>query len=143
MKIRINELLKIIKTVFKMKNLITCSVCSFTTKWTDCDYTTYILNKGIEGIATCIVNYYGDNKKQAYLWNLQVKEEYRKCGIASQLMDKVCQDAKTRGCKEISLEWEAEESDGWVLDWYKRLGFKVDFEEKDTPFSIILVKKLK
>ena len=126
-----------------MKNLITCSVYSFTTKWTDCDYITYILNKGIEGIATCIVNYYGDNKKQAYLWNLQVKEEYRKCGIASQLIDKVCQDAKTRGCKEISLEWEAEESDGWVLDWYKRLGFKVDFEEKDTPFSIILVKKLK
>ena len=126
-----------------MKNLIICSVCSFTTKWTDRDYTTYILNKGIEGIATCIVNYYGDNKKQAYLWNLQVKEEYRKCGIASQLIERVFQDAKIRGCKEISLEWEAEESDGWVLDWYKRLGFKVDFEEKDTPFSIILVKKLK
>lgn len=123
-----------------MENLI---IRSFTTKWEDRDYTTYILEKDMEGVAECIVNYYGDNKKQAYLWNLQVIEEYRKCGIARQLIDMVCRYAKIRGCKEISLEWEAKESDGWVLDWYKRLGFKADFEEKDTPFSITLVKKLK
>lgn len=97
----------------------------------------------MEGVAACIVNYYGDKKKQAYLWNLQVREEYRKCGIARQLIDMACQYAKIRGCKKISLEWEAKESDGWVLDWFKRLGFKADFEEKDTPFSITLVKKLK
>ncbi len=43
-----------------MENLI---IRSFTTKWEDRDYTTYILEKGMEGVAGCIVNYYGDKKR--------------------------------------------------------------------------------
>lgn len=114
----------------------------FTTEWKDCDHTTYLVEYGVETVATCMVDYDGDNKKHAYLWNLQVKEKWRKQGVARKLIDKACEDAKNRGCKEIALIWAVKDSGGWVLDWYLSLGFKVDDSQYGRPNSIRLVKQL-
>ncbi len=98
----------------------------FTTHWPDCDHSTIVYIDGDQIVATCMVSYEGKNKKEAVLWNLQVKKDYRNGGLGKLLLKVAIDDAVLHKCPSIDLEWSAHEAEGWVLDWYKREGFKVD-----------------
>lgn len=63
-------------------------------------------------------------KIQAYIYNLWVKDEHRKKGIASMLLAKAEDIAREKGFKEAHLKWGGADSKDWVLDWYLRLGYK-------------------
>lgn len=59
-------------------------------------------------------------------------------GVAQHLLQLAEQQAKLSGVKTIGLEFNKEESDRFVLDWYLRSGYK-PFSKK----SNLLIKKLK
>jgi GNAT superfamily N-acetyltransferase len=62
---------------------------------------------------------------------------HRRQGVAQHLLQLAEQQAKLNGVKTIGLEFNKEESDRFVLDWYLRGGYK-QFEKK----SNLLIKKL-
>lgn len=101
-----------------------------TTTWARNDHTTIvacICNAGVDVIVgTVMVDYSGDDKKDAFIWNLYVRSDLMRNCIGTQLLYEAEQDAKERDCESISLEWQAIDTDGWTLDWYKRQGYNVD-----------------
>ncbi len=97
----------------------------FTTHWPDCDHSTIVYIDEDQIVATCMVDYSGKNKKEALLWNLQVKKDYRNRRLGELLLKTAIDDAVLHRCPAIDLEWSPMESVGWVFDWYKSYGFKV------------------
>lgn len=61
----------------------------------------------------------------------------RRNGVAQRLLQLAEQQAKLNGVKKIGLEFDKDESDRFVLDWYLRSGYKL-FDKK----SNLLIKKL-
>lgn len=83
-------------------------------------------------------------KKTARFWNLYVKEEYRKQGIATKLIKDAEQAAKKKGCVATFLKWKFM-SAGFIKDWYRRLGYtekEVIIEKKAREGYIIYEKTL-
>ena len=58
-----------------------------------------------------------------YIYGLWVVEEYRKTGIAGQLLDKAEEIARSLGCEDVCLEWE-NTTPKWVFDWYIKKGYE-------------------
>lgn len=78
-------------------------------------------------------------KADCLLWALWVNEQYREQGAAKMLIARAELEAKQHGCKSIALEWSADESEEWVLQWYDRLGYdEVEFGRG----SSLMIKKL-
>lgn len=77
-------------------------------------------------------------KADALIYALFVDNNHRRKGVAQHLLQLAEQQAKLNGVKVIGLEFVKEESDGFVLDWYLRSGYK-PFSKK----SNLLIKKLK
>lgn len=76
-------------------------------------------------------------KADALIYALYVDTACRKQGVATKLLQLAEQQAKLDGVKIIGIEFDKEESDRFVLDWYFRSGYK--------PFSKrskLLIKKL-
>lgn len=73
------------------------------------------------------------------IYNLWVDEKYRKQGVARILLETAEKEAKKLGCKSVQLEYD-EESESFVLQWYKRLGYVVAACGIVGP--LLLVKKL-
>lgn len=69
----------------------------------------------------------GEQKGEAYIWNLHVRESMRGKGYGRQLLEKAIEVAFDAGCTKATLEWDIKDSPQWVLDWYVRNGF----EEKE------------
>lgn len=111
-----------------------------TTTWTENDHTTIVVLSGDEIIATANVRFSGDDKKQALLWNLWVLPSFRKAGLAKHIIDFATGIAKGHDCKHLFLDWPAEDTPGWVLDWYKRIGFKI---ESHNYGSVRLKKRIR
>ena len=84
--------------------------------------------------------YAGDifGKADALIYALFVDNNHRKCGVAKHLLQLAEQQAKLNGVNIIGLEFNKDESDSFVLDWYLRSGYK-PFDEK----SNLLIKELK
>ena len=76
-------------------------------------------------------------KADALIYALWVDVVYRRNGVAQHLLQIAEQQAKLNGVKTIGLEFNKEESDIFVLDWYIRSNYK-PFDEK----SNLLIKKL-
>ena len=76
-------------------------------------------------------------KADALIYALWVDVVYRRNGVAQHLLQLAEQQAKLNGVKTIGLEFNKEESDRFVLDWYLRSNYK-PFDEK----SNLLIKKL-
>lgn len=85
-----------------------------------------------------IVEYFGRGKVQvdllnnderyghvAYIWDLYVKEEYRRQGIARDLMDEALKRAKDFGYDTAILEWDMRDTPIEIEKWYESLGFEV------------------
>lgn len=103
-------------------------ISKITTVWCGIDHTTIIATTEDKPVGTCMVDYAKIDEKhtgEAFLWNLWVNPDHRNMGVASKLMAEAREDAIERKCDNITLEWCAVDTDGWTLDWYKRMGYKV------------------
>ena len=69
--------------------------------------------------------------KRAHLMNVYTKKEYRRLGIAKKMADLLIQEAKKRGCTEISLD-----STSLGRPLYKALGF-----EENTAAMVYELRK--
>ena len=74
------------------------------------------------------------------IYNLWVDEKYRKHGVARLLMEVAEGEAKKLGCKSVQLEWDDKGSKSFVLEWYKRLGYRVMARNENG--RMLLVKEL-
>ena len=77
-------------------------------------------------------------KADALIYALFVDNNHRKCGVAKHLLQLAEQQAKLNGVKIIGLEFNKEESENFVLNWYFSNGYK-PFSKK----SNLLIKELK
>ncbi len=76
-------------------------------------------------------------KADALIYALYVDSSYRRKGIATKLLQLAEHQIKLNGLQIAGIEFDKEESESFVLDWYFRNGYK--------PFSKrskLLIKKL-
>ena len=118
------------------------TIRQFTTTWKKRDHTTIVAIFQTNIVGTVNVEYDGNDKHDAMIWNLQTDKAMRRQKIGTKLLKKAEENAFARGCKSVSLEWYAIDSDGWILDWYKRNGYKVS-EDCYRGGAIRLTKNLK
>ena len=76
-------------------------------------------------------------KADALIYALFVDNNHRKCGVAKHLLQLAEQQAKLNGVKIIGLEFNKEESEKFVLNWYLNNGYKPFSKE-----SNLLIKTL-
>ena len=76
-------------------------------------------------------------KADALIYALFVDNNHRKCGVAKHLLQLAEQQAKLNGVKIIGLEFNKDESEKFVLNWYLNNGYK-PFSKK----SNLLIKTL-
>lgn len=76
-------------------------------------------------------------KADALIYALYVDTTYRRKGVAKHLLQLAEQQAKLNGVKVIGIEFDKEESESFVLDWYFRSGYK-----PASKRSKLLIKKL-
>ena len=76
-------------------------------------------------------------KADALIYARFVDKNHRKCGVAKRLLQLAEQQAKLNGVKIIGLEFNKDESEKFVLNWYLNNGYK-PFSKK----SNLLIKTL-
>ena len=76
-------------------------------------------------------------KADALIYALWVDVVHRRQGVAQHLLQLAEQQAKLNGVKVIGIEFDKEESESFVLDWYFRSGYK-----PVSKRSKLLIKKL-
>jgi len=67
---------------------------------------------------------YGLNAGEALIWSLDVFPDHRRSGIGKTLLHEAESYASGMGCKYAFVEWTKGEAAPWVLQWYKRCGYK-------------------
>ena len=77
----------------------------------------------------------------AFLWALFVDDIARNIGLAKKMMREAETLCLMAGCRTVGLRWDDRESESWVLDWYKRIGYKEIRVESDGHVHF-LVKDL-
>lgn len=99
------------------------------------NYTYLVVNDDNAPVATINAALKGKGKDaEYYLWNLHVNEPCRRKGLATDLLTYAIGNAP-KGAK-ITLEWSPMDSDGWILDWYKRMGFVLDGDWYQTNIKL-------
>ena len=63
-------------------------------------------------------------KADALIYALFVDNNHRRNGVVKSLLQLAEQQAKLNGVKTIGLEFNKDESDSFVLNWYLRSGYK-------------------
>lgn len=66
----------------------------------------------------------GDDRVKAYIWALWVEPHARKKGIATELLHKAEEIAAAEGEPFVWLDWDKEDSDSYVLNWYIQQGYQ-------------------
>lgn len=74
------------------------------------------------------------------IYNLWIDEKYRKRGTARLLMETAEREAKKLGCKSAQLGWNDKDTEVFVLEWYKRLGYHVKASSEND--LLLLVKEI-
>ena len=77
----------------------------------------------------------------AFIWALFVDECARKDGIARKMMSEAEDMCGMCSCFTVGLRWDDRESEPWVLDWYKRRGYK-EIRTEEDGHAHFLVKDL-
>ena len=77
----------------------------------------------------------------AFIWALFVDECARKDGIARKMMSEAEDMCGMSSCFTVGLRWDDRESEPWVLDWYKRRGYK-EIRTEEDGHAHFLVKDL-
>ena len=76
-------------------------------------------------------------ERTALIWDLYVHPDYRRRGIAKELMQYALKRAKEHGFNTATLEWELEDTPRHIAWWYGSLGF----DEKEFSDSYALMVK--
>lgn len=76
-------------------------------------------------------------KADALIYALFVDDTHRRCGVAKRLLQLAEQQAKLNGVKIIGLEFNKDESESFVFEWYLNNGYKPFNKE-----SNLLIKKI-
>lgn len=109
-------------------------------KWKD-EIRILITDKQNHGSVQISISHYECNisgKADTLIYALYVDTAYRKQGVAKHLLQLAEQQAKLNKIGIIGLEFNKEESESFVLNWYLKNGYK--------PFSKrskLLIKELK
>lgn len=77
-------------------------------------------------------------KADALIYALFVDNNHRRNGVAKRLLQLAEQQAKLNGVKTIGLEFNKDDSESFVLEWYLNNGYKPFCKE-----SSLLIKELK
>lgn len=77
----------------------------------------------------------------AFVWALFVDCIVRNTGLAKKMMREAETLCVMAGCRTVGLRWDDRESEPWVLDWYKRMGYEEIRVESDGH-AHFLVKDL-
>lgn len=77
----------------------------------------------------------------AFVWALFVDCIVRNTGLAKKMMREAETLCVIAGCRTVGLRWDDRESEPWVLDWYKRMGYEEIRVESDGH-AHFLVKDL-
>ena len=77
----------------------------------------------------------------AFLWALFVDDIARNTGLAKKMMREADTLCVMSGCRTVGLRWDDRESEPWVLDWYKRRGYK-EIRTEEDGHAHFLVKDL-
>lgn len=77
----------------------------------------------------------------AFLWALFVDGIARNTGLAKKMMREAETLCLIAGCRTVGLRWDDRESESWVLDWYKRIGYK-EIRVEEDGHAHFLVKDL-
>ena len=64
-------------------------------------------------------------KADALIYALFVDDTHRRCGVAKRLLQLAEYHAKLNGVKTIGLEFNKDESEDFVLNWYIKNGYKL------------------
>lgn len=78
-------------------------------------------------------------KADALIYALFVDEGYRRNNVGKQLLKLAEQQAKLNDVNIIGIEFDKEESESFVLDWYLREGYKSFIINNN---NILLIKRL-
>ena len=76
-------------------------------------------------------------KADALIYALFVDDTHRRYGVAKRLLQLAEQQAKLNGVETIGLEFNKDDSESFVLEWYLKNGYKPFSKE-----SCLLIKKL-
>ena len=72
-------------------------------------------------------------KADALIYALFVDDTHRRCGVAQHLLQLAEQQAKLNGVKTIGLEFNKDESESFVFEWYLNNGYK-PFSKKSRAY---------
>lgn len=99
-----------------------------------------ITNELYQGSVQISIPFYDSDilgKADALIYALYVDEYNRRRGVAKQLLDEAEKQAKLNGVNVVGIEYDKEESDRFVFEFYKKCGYKT-FDENNN----FLIKKL-
>lgn len=77
----------------------------------------------------------------AFLWALFVDGIVRNTGLAKKMMREAETLCVMEGRRTVGLRWDDRESESWVLDWYKRIGYE-EIRVEEDGHAHFLVKDL-
>ena len=77
----------------------------------------------------------------AFLWALFVDGIVRNTGLAKKMMREAETLCVMAGYRTVGLRWDDRESESWVLDWYKRIGYE-EIRVEEGGHAHFLVKDL-
>ena len=77
----------------------------------------------------------------AFVWALFVDDIARDNGLAKKMMREAEALCVMEGCRTVGLRWDDRESESWVLDWYKRIGYE-EIRVEEDGHAHFLVKDL-
>lgn len=101
---------------------------------------TIVTKDGAGKVQVDLINY--DNLKfgrTALIWDLYVREDSRRQGVAKRLMQYAIERSKECGFETASLEWNLLDTPKEIKGWYEKLGFVARaIDGKD----VLMVKKL-
>lgn len=81
------------------------------------------------------------DKADALIYALFVDEGYRRNNVGKQLLKLAEQQTKLNDVNIIGIEFDKEESESFVLDWYLREGYKPFYFINDNENNL-LIKRL-
>lgn len=90
------------------------------------------------GDASVCVRIVKSEPTHAYIGSLWVAEKDRRKRVGGILLEQAELLAKSHGCKYVALAYDETFSPTWVLEWYKRIGYK---PYKVNSIGWILLKK--
>lgn len=86
--------------------------------------------------------YHDKGSTNGQIHSLFVALPYRRKGYAKQMLEEAIKYCVRNKWDSVSIEWDWNEADGWVLDFYKRLGFQITDMNPERN-TLLLVRNLK